>query len=143
MFHRGIDHAATQVKSLADASLLGIGIGGERHFPRCPAALGVYLDDAVAQVSVFYRWDAGNDFHAGDIGRTDGACTGTRRLVQVGIILEPLPVNLDGGAEGGIAFLARCCTQGDALIVDERTVYGLATGHEGQDVTHVDNLLVV
>ena len=59
------------------------------------------------------------------------------------MILEPLPVNLDGGAEGGIAFLARCCTQGDALIVDERTVYGLATGHEGQDVTHVDNLLVV
>ena len=107
VLHRGIDDAMAQVKTLADADLLGIGIGGEGHFPRRLAALSVHLDNTVAQVAIFHRWNTGDNFHTGHIGRTDGACAGTCRLVQVGIILQAQPVYLDGGTEGGIALLAR------------------------------------
>ena len=96
VFERGVEHAMTHVESLAHCHLFGIGIGSQADLPWRVSALGVDLDNAIAQVAIFDRWYAGHDLDAGHVGRADGACADSIGLAHLGIVLQPLSVDLDG-----------------------------------------------
>ena len=141
--HIEVEDAPADHEALAQGDLLGLRLGRHLDDERGFALARADLHDAVRQVAVLDRRDAGDHLDRLDVRDAEVAQVGALGFGERRIVRKPHAVHLDGRAERGVAqFAAAARMQGDARAARGQVLVAdrLAAGQQRGNVVDVEHL---